>query len=628
MKGDKVLTLSLFLAFLALYVRTAAPSVLAGDSAEFQIAAPLLGVPHPTTYPLYTLLGKLATLIIPLGDMAYRVTLVSSVAAAGTVALFFLLARRVTCSAPAAMLAALALGVAPGLWNAATLAEVYALLAALLAALGALLASTPGEREPRTENREPTNDQRPTTNDREEPPREYPTTQRVPDREPTADIRRVNREPTDNLQSAICNLQSIQRTTDHGPRTAERRLRLAAFVAGLGFTHHGLFALIGLPVFAGYCAWWFVRRIRSEKQPISFRGLLISMAILALCFALGMTPWLYPLVQYARYGPFADARDYGLPRHYFWGAPTSWGDVFGLLLGGQIGRSIFRVPTAGQAGAVIWMVGKRLWFEFGPVGWVLGPLGFVALPRRCRGAWLGAAWVFGATLLYLMLLGPAVEDAPVFTLPMLLPWALWIAAAVEFILRRVSCQLSVVSCRRPTTNDQRPTGNREPPRGYPPAGSTKNHLEPARLRGQPRINGVSTIYNLQSAICNLQLIVVILLVAATLAWGYTRVPYASKRRLWLFREFGQTTLQQLPPQAVVIAHWEQGMTLQYLRLVEGQRPDVWVDVVEPSDQAWGTRAQRYAGRPVFFVGAAADVAGMPVELLRAAEYADLFRLRE
>src|SRR5881396_2294146 len=104
----------LFLLFLALYVRTSAPSVLSGDSAEFQMAAPLLGVPHPTTYPLYILLGKLATLIIPLGDLAYRVTLVSSVAAAGAVALFFLLARRVTGSAPAALLAALALGVAPG----------------------------------------------------------------------------------------------------------------------------------------------------------------------------------------------------------------------------------------------------------------------------------------------------------------------------------------------------------------------------------------------------------------------------------------------------------------------------------------------------------------------------------
>ena len=124
-----------------------------------------------------------------------------------------------------------------------------------------------------------------------------------------------------------------------------------------------------------------------------------------------------------------------------------------------------------------------------------------------------------------------------------------------------------------------------------------------------------------------QIVIMVLLVAVTLAWGYTRVPYSSKRRLWLFREFGQATLQQLPPQAVVLAHWEQGMTLQYLRLVEGQRPDVWVDVVEPNDEPWEVRAQRYAGRPVFFVGGPADVAGLPVELVRETEHADLFRLR-
>jgi len=140
--------LSLFLGFLALYARTAAPSVLSGDSAEFQFAAPLLGVPHPTTYPLYVLLGKLATLVIPLYDMARRVTLVSAGCAALAVALFFLLARRLGISTPAATIAALALGFAPGLWNAATLPEVYALLMLLLAALAWLIAPASDHRPP------------------------------------------------------------------------------------------------------------------------------------------------------------------------------------------------------------------------------------------------------------------------------------------------------------------------------------------------------------------------------------------------------------------------------------------------------------------------------------------------
>ena len=44
------------------------------------------------------------------------------------------------------------------------------------------------------------------------------------------------------------------------------------------------------------------------------------------------------------------------------------------------------------------------------------------------------------------------------------------------------------------------------------------------------------------------------------------------------------------------------MTLQYLIHVEGRRPDVWVDVVEPSDVGWRDRARRYADRAIFFIG--------------------------
>jgi hypothetical protein len=517
----------LFLLFLAIYIRTAAPSVLSGDSAEFQLAAALLGVPHPTTYPLYVLLGKLATLLIPLGDLAWRVTLVSALCAALAVALFALLARRIV-GLPGAIVAALALGVAPGLWNAATLAEVYALLAALLAALGWLLA---------------------------------------------ANHRQGNAQP--NIQN---------------PKPNMWRPRAAAFVAGLGCTHHGLFVLTGLPLLVGYTLCMLVRPTTDDRRPTTgdrsrftfHASRFKQLALLALCFAAGLTPWLYPLLQFARYGPF-DGGDYGLPRHYFWGAPQSWSAMFDLLSGGTVRRGIFRLPSPADTLATLRMVGARMWFEFGPLGVALGIVGCAALVRRSRAAWFGAAWVFLSTLVYLLLLGPAVADAPIFTLPMLLPWALWIAAAVEFILWK--------------TNDHRPTTK---------AGSS---LRPFVLRPWSSV-------------------LALLLIAATLGWGYSRVQHSSKRRLWLFREFGQATLSSLPPGAAVIAHWEQGMTLHYLRLVEGQRPDVWIDVLEPSDEAWGARAaRRYADRPVFFVGSAADIAGLPADLVSANAYASLFRLR-
>src|SRR6266542_808761 len=61
---------ALFLVAGALYVYTLAPTVLPGDYAEFQMCAAILGIPHPTGYPLYILLGKVFTLL-PVGDVAY-----------------------------------------------------------------------------------------------------------------------------------------------------------------------------------------------------------------------------------------------------------------------------------------------------------------------------------------------------------------------------------------------------------------------------------------------------------------------------------------------------------------------------------------------------------------------------
>ncbi|HEU5097406.1 MAG TPA: DUF2723 domain-containing protein, partial [Roseiflexaceae bacterium] len=397
---DRSFAALLFLLFLALYVRTAAPSVLSGDSAEFQLAAALLGVPHPTTYPLYVLLGNLATRLLPLGDLAWRVTIVSSVCAALAVALFFLLARRVSASAPAAVVGALALGLAPGLWNVATLAEVYALLAALLVGLAYLMVGGSWGRATKDQGRR-TKDQ------------------------PTAEEQLISNPQPPTPNSYL-------------------RARLAAFVGGLGFAHHGLFVIIGMPLLAGYLIWMLIqlfdegRRTKDKRaavRPWSFvLGLgLRQLVLLGLCFAAGLLPWLYPLAQYARYGPFS-GEDYGLPRHYFWGAPQSWSQAIDLLTGGSMRRDIFRPPSPEMIGAVARLVGRRLLFEFGPLGVPLGLLGAFALARRARLAWAGTAWIFFATLTYLLLLGPAVQDAPVFTLPMLLPWALWIAAGSAVLL--------------------------------------------------------------------------------------------------------------------------------------------------------------------------------------------------
>jgi transmembrane protein TMEM260 (protein O-mannosyltransferase) len=591
----------LFLLFLALYVRTAAPSVLSGDSAEFQMAAPLLGVPHPTTYPLYVLLGKLATLVIPFGDLAWRVTIVSSVCAALAVALFFGIARRLTVSVPAALVGALALGLAPGLWNAATMAEVYALLLALLLALFYLIVMDEGRG---------TNDDRRRTKDE--------------GRRTKDEGRMTTDEGRPTKDEGLLPIRNSPLRCACPPSPISHLPFLAAFVGGLGFAHHGLFVIAGLPILAVYLLWSLFqlldegRRTKDERwffRPSSFvlRLGLKQLALLALCFAAGLLPWLYPLAQYARYGPFT-GQDYGLPQHYFWGAPASWAQALDLLIGGPMRGSIFRAPTLDSVMAVLRLVGQRLLFEFGPIGVPLGLLGSIVLLRRARIAWLGAAWIFFATLAYLLLIGPAVQDAPVFTLPMLLPWALWIAAGSAALIEWAEDRGWGLGA-----------GGQAQRRG-----ELRTKDEGRRTKDGAQLNTAlsSLVVRLSSAfVFRRSSFVVLLLVASTLAWGYTRLHVSSKRQLWLFRRFGEATLDQLPPGAAVITHWEQGMTLQYLIRVEGRRPDVWVDVVEPSDVSWRDRARRYDDRTVFFVGAPADVADLPVMLVHEYEYADVFELR-
>jgi len=113
---------------LGLYVRTLAPTVLPSNSGEFQFVADILGIAHPPGYPLYTMLGKLFTLI-PLGDVAYRVNLMSAFFAALTLALVSCTVRRVTDSALGGVVGALALGTSTTFWAQATTANTRSLTA-------------------------------------------------------------------------------------------------------------------------------------------------------------------------------------------------------------------------------------------------------------------------------------------------------------------------------------------------------------------------------------------------------------------------------------------------------------------------------------------------------------------
>jgi len=125
---------------LALYVCTLAPTLLPADAGEFQLVASLLGVAHPPGYPLYTLLGKLFTLI-PWGDPAYRVNLLSAVVGALTLAAVSWAVRQLTPNPWPRLAASLALGGATTFWAQATTAGIRSLTALFTASILALTLS-------------------------------------------------------------------------------------------------------------------------------------------------------------------------------------------------------------------------------------------------------------------------------------------------------------------------------------------------------------------------------------------------------------------------------------------------------------------------------------------------------
>jgi len=111
----------------AIYAVGASPTIYVGDSGELVTAVHLLGIPHPTGYPLYVLTGKLWTLMFPYGSVALRMSLFSAACGAATVAVVYRVCRRAEMRMIAALFAATTLAFSPSFWSQANIQRVYTL---------------------------------------------------------------------------------------------------------------------------------------------------------------------------------------------------------------------------------------------------------------------------------------------------------------------------------------------------------------------------------------------------------------------------------------------------------------------------------------------------------------------
>ncbi len=137
-----------------LYLATMAPSIVwafsGEDSGDLAAAVATWGIPHPTGYPLYILLGGLFSHLIPIGQLAFRLNLMSASCTAAGCALVFLTVLRLGGRRAdlkpavlyiAAACAALALATSRTIWTQSIITEVYALELLFSAAIAFLLAS-------------------------------------------------------------------------------------------------------------------------------------------------------------------------------------------------------------------------------------------------------------------------------------------------------------------------------------------------------------------------------------------------------------------------------------------------------------------------------------------------------
>ena len=331
------LYLVLFLGVLAVYLRTLAPTIatLFDDSLEFQLVTFQPGIAHPTGYPLYTLVGKVFTLL-PIGDVAYRVNLLSAVAAAGAVTLLAWLLRQLGLDWVAALSGALAFAFSRTFWSQATIAEVYTLHALFVTLL------------------------------------------------------------------LVLTLRVSWATA------GERRAWYAwAFVLGLGLTHHRTILLVW-PAILAYL-WWTRRDWRESRPP--WPELLASALV--------------PLLLYL-YIPLRGSSITSLDGSY----QNTWAGFWQWVTASGYGSFFSANPLAAHYAAGDYLALALR--QFGPLGWGLAGIGFLAAWRQDRprtGLFLLAGL---GNLLFAVTY--QVADVEVFFIPVFLIAAIFIAWGGQLLL--------------------------------------------------------------------------------------------------------------------------------------------------------------------------------------------------
>lgn len=109
-----------------IYFLTRTPAVGLIDSGELAAGCYLLNILHPTGYPLYTLIGRLFSLV-PIGTIITRLTILSALFSACGLGIFILICRQLRYNPLTSAAIATLAGLSPPIWSVCTDVEVYSL---------------------------------------------------------------------------------------------------------------------------------------------------------------------------------------------------------------------------------------------------------------------------------------------------------------------------------------------------------------------------------------------------------------------------------------------------------------------------------------------------------------------
>jgi hypothetical protein len=192
---------------------------------------------------------------------------------------------------------------------------------------------------------------------------------------------------------------------------------------------------------------------------------------------------------------------------------AGWSGFWWMISGQMFGASFFSVP-AGNMPTELGRYGYQLWSNFMGLGFVLGLIGLISDFKHRFRLHTSLLLMFSGHLFFYLTYG--VVDKELMFLPTFLIWGLWVGLGLVYLTQTIHQRL-------------------------------------------PETYHLSTIT---------------LLMVLTLSNLVFNFGYVDLSQDWSARELGEDILAELEPDAVFLGTWRDIPILEYLQLVEGQRPDV------------------------------------------------------